>query len=126
MMYKLILGLGSVFGFMAVAIGAFGAHALKDRLISLNTMSSFQTGVQYHLFHALALVAIGILYKLYPDSVLLHWSGCFFVAGLIVFSGSLYALSLSGIRIFGAITPIGGLGFLAGWFLLIIFAFTKA
>ena len=115
---KLFLSLAALSGFLAVAIGAFGAHLIKEKL-ELRFYEIYQTGVQYHFYHTIALLAIAVLLKFYPDSRLLTLSGWFFVAGIIIFSGSLYALSLSGITKLGAITPIGGLCFLAGWGLLL-------
>jgi uncharacterized membrane protein YgdD (TMEM256/DUF423 family) len=113
-MFKTFLLLGSINGFLAVALGAFAAHGLKSRL-SEYLLGVFQTGVQYQMTHAIALVLVAILCKLYPDSSPLLWSGWCFLAGIVFFSGSLYALSLSGVKVFGAITPIGGVLFLIGW-----------
>jgi uncharacterized membrane protein YgdD (TMEM256/DUF423 family) len=109
------LALGGIFGFLAVAIGAFGAHALRDTLEAHNTTAVYQTGVQYHVTHALALLLIALLLGQFPNAKPLRAAGGLFAVGIIIFSGSLYALALSGIRIFGAITPLGGLCFLAGW-----------
>lgn len=112
---------GALFAFLAVAFGAFGAHALRDRL-SADMLAVYQTGVQYQAMHALALLVLfGISDRLGPPK-LCRVAGWLFVIGVIVFSGSLYALALSGIRGFGAITPIGGLCFLAGWLALVIAA----
>src|SRR6185437_11340191 len=105
---KLFLFLASAFGFLSVAIGAFGAHALKDR-ISPEMLEINHTGSQYQMYHSLALLAVAILLKFYPDSKLFNAAGWLFVVGIIFFSGSLYLLSLTGVRILGAITPIGGL-----------------
>jgi uncharacterized membrane protein YgdD (TMEM256/DUF423 family) len=103
---------GAIFAFMGIGIGAFGAHAVKNT-ISPESLAIYQTGVQYHLIHALALVLVGILgTKISP------WVGRLFSIGICVFSGSLYALALTGIKWLGAITPIGGVCFLAGWALL--------
>ncbi|SES18666.1 DUF423 domain-containing protein [Salipaludibacillus aurantiacus] len=115
---KLFLLLGSLNAFLFVAIGAFGAHALKERLETGGYLETFQTGVQYHMIHALALIAVAILSRYLSATGLVHGAGWAFVAGIILFSGSLYALSLTGIRVLGAITPIGGVAFLAGWALL--------
>lgn len=106
--------LGAVSGFVAVAAGAFGAHALRERLPP-NLLETFKTGATYELVHALALVAVGVLLAQRGPNALLTWSGFLFVAGTVLFSGSLYALALSGLRPLGAITPFGGLAFLAGW-----------
>ena len=101
-------------GMLAVVFGAFGAHALKNRLDDY-ALGVFQTAVQYHFYHSLALLAVGILALSVPDSTLLKSSGWLFATGLVVFSGSLYILSLSGVRWLGAVTPLGGLAFIAGW-----------
>jgi uncharacterized membrane protein YgdD (TMEM256/DUF423 family) len=110
---RLFLALGSLFGLLAVALGAFAAHALKARL-GADLLATFEVGVRYQMYHALALLAVGLVHKSSPSS-LLAASGWLFVVGIVVFSGSLYVLSLSGIRWFGAITPFGGIAFLAGW-----------
>ena len=99
---------------LAVAFGAFGAHALKGRLDEY-ALGVFQTAVQYHFYHSLALLGVGILALSQPQTVLLKTSGWMFLLGILVFSGSLYLLSVSGMRWLGAITPLGGLAFLAGW-----------
>jgi uncharacterized membrane protein YgdD (TMEM256/DUF423 family) len=106
---------GGVFGFLAVAIGAFGAHALKGTLEANQTTAVFQTGVQYHSAHALALLLIALLMGQLPQAKSLRTAGWLFVVGIVIFSGSLYALALTNIPILGAITPIGGLCFLIGW-----------
>src|ERR1039458_6824177 len=116
---KLFLFLASIFGFLAVAIGAFGAHAVKSR-ISPEMLDIYHTGTQYQMYHSLALLAVAILLKFYPESRMLTISGWLFTAGIVVFSGSLYALSLSGVKMLGAITPIGGLCFFGGWLFLLI------
>lgn len=122
-MYKLFLFLGSVLGFLAVALGAFGAHALRSRM-EADLMAVYQTGVQYHMYHALALLLTAVLCRFFPQSPLFMWAGWLFFAGVVVFSGSLYVLSMTGVRAWGAVTPVGGLAFLAGWLLLMIAAFT--
>ena len=113
-MANLFLSLGALSGLLAVAFGAFGAHALRGRLDDY-AMGVFETAVQYHFSHTLALVAVGLLALHQPHTALLRSSGWLFVLGLVLFSGSLYALSLSGIKWLGAITPLGGLAFIAGW-----------
>ncbi len=110
---RLFLALGSLFALLAVALGAFAAHALKARL-GADLIGTFEVGVRYQMYHAIALLAVGLAHKSWP-SPLLAASGWLFVIGIVVFSGSLYVLSLSGIRWFGAITPFGGIAFLAGW-----------
>jgi len=112
------LVLGSIGGFLSVALGAFGAHILKQSL-SADSLAVFQTGVQYQMYHALALVLVGIFTR-WTDSPWLTWSGILFTAGIVLFSGSLYLLSMTGTKTLGAITPIGGICFLAGWAFLLI------
>ncbi|QSQ18764.1 DUF423 domain-containing protein [Pyxidicoccus parkwayensis] len=114
------LVVGAVNGFLSVAAGAFGAHALKARLPQ-DLLVIFETGARYHMYHALGLVAVGLLGQLRP-SPLLSGAGWAMLVGIVLFSGSLYALALSGVRVLGAITPLGGLGFLAGWLLLAVAA----
>jgi uncharacterized membrane protein YgdD (TMEM256/DUF423 family) len=115
---KLFVVLGALAGAAAVALGAFGAHALKARLAP-DQLAVWQTAVQYHFWHALALVAIGILGALaLPGSTALKWAGWLMVAGLVLFSGSLYVLVLSGARWLGAVTPFGGTAWIAAWLLL--------
>ena len=109
-----LLFAGAVSGFFAVALGAFGAHGLKNKLPA-DLLAVYQTGVEYHFYHSLALLAVGILVYLLPANNALRWSGWCFAAGILVFSGSLYILSLTGVRWLGAITPIGGVAFLVGW-----------
>jgi len=113
-MAKLFITLASLSGMLAVAFGAFGAHALRGRLDE-NMMSVFQTAVQYHFYHSLALLAVGVIALSQPQTALLRSSGYLFLVGIVVFSGSLYLLSMSGLRWLGAITPLGGLAFIAGW-----------
>ena len=120
-MPSLFLILAGANGFLAVALGAFAAHALRDRL-SLEMLAVFQTGVQYHMTHALALFGIGLLSLHFPNAVLPRVSGYLFLGGILLFSGSLYLLSVTGIRWLGAITPFGGVAFLTAWACLIWFA----
>lgn len=108
---------GSINLFLAVALGAFGAHALKARLAP-DLMVIFQTGNQYHFYHALGLLAVAAAAGFVPGSRLIRWSGMFILAGLVLFSGSLYALSLTGQRWMGMMAPFGGTAFLVGWLLL--------
>ena len=103
----------------AVALGAFSAHALKGRL-SAEMLAVWHTGVEYHIYHALGLLAVGLVATQHPESALLKWSGWLMFTGILLFSGSLYALALSGERWLGAITPIGGIAFLAAWALLVV------
>lgn len=113
-MAKLFLTLGSLAGLLAVAFGAFGAHALRARLDS-TAQGVFETAVQYHFWHALALLAVGLLALQQPGSGLLRSSGWLFCLGILIFSGSLYALAITGSKWLGAVTPLGGLAFIAGW-----------
>lgn len=103
---------------LAVGLGAFGAHALRARL-SPDLLFVFETGVRYHFYHALALFAVAWLSERHPGP-LVHGAGWAFVLGIVVFSGSLYLLSATGVRWLGAITPIGGVAFLLGWLLLLV------
>ena len=98
----------------AVALGAFGAHGLKNQLNETD-MAIYRTAVEYHMWHALGLGFIGLLTERYPGSRCLTWAGGLMLAGIAIFSGSLYLLSLSGPRWLGMITPIGGLSFMAAW-----------
>ncbi len=116
-MAKLFISLAALSGMLAVAFGAFGAHALKGRLDDY-ALGVYTTAVQYHFYHSLALLAVGLLALQLPQSAALKTSGYLFALGLVVFSGSLYVLSLTGLRWMGAITPLGGLAFMAGWLCL--------
>lgn len=116
-MAKFALMVGSLSGLFAVVFGAFGAHALKARL-SVESLSAFQTGVQYQMFHALALVMTGLLLLQFRDSTSLAWAARLFFAGIVLFSGSIYLLTLTDMRWPGPITPLGGLCFIAAWAML--------
>ncbi len=117
-MDKTFLLIGAVAGFLAVAFGAFGAHALRGRL-SPEMLTVFETGVRYQMYHALAIFAVGLMMGR-MGGWLFSTAGWLFTAGTALFSGSLYVLALSGVATFGAITPIGGLLLLAGWACLIV------
>lgn len=109
---------GAVFMALGVLLGAFGAHALKAQL-SPELLQVYKTGVEYQFYHALGLLLIGTIgFRI--DSKWLRWSAILLIAGILLFSGSLYALALSGIKSLGAITPIGGLSFVAGWVCLVV------
>ena len=111
---------GAVLGFFGVAFGAFGAHALRDRL-EPQMLAVFQTGVQYHFIHALALILFGLWMRQSPHaSPIAGWA---FLIGVIVFSGSLYLLAVTGVKWLGAITPIGGIAFMVGWCLFALAAY---
>ena len=107
------IAVGSIFGGLAVALGAFGAHALQGRL-SPRDLDIFETAVRYQMYHALALLACGLM-ATRVESGALRLAGAAFVIGILIFSGSLYTLVLSGLRWLGAVTPIGGVAFLVGW-----------
>jgi uncharacterized membrane protein YgdD (TMEM256/DUF423 family) len=111
---KLFLVLASLAGALAVMLGAFGAHALRAKL-GPDLLAIWNTAVQYHFWHALALLAIGLAAIHLPQSVPLRWAGWLMLAGIAIFSGSLYALALTGLRGLGAVTPFGGVAFIAGW-----------
>ena len=113
-MAKLFITLASLSGMLAVVFGAFGAHALKGKLDD-QALKVFETAVQYHFYHTFALLVVGVIALNQPQTMLLKSSGWLFVIGILVFSGSLYLLSLTGVRWLGAITPLGGLAFIAGW-----------
>jgi uncharacterized membrane protein YgdD (TMEM256/DUF423 family) len=120
---KQILQLAGISGALAVGLGAFGAHSLEALLIQNGRLDTFQTAVNYHFYHTLALLGIGVLAIVKPD-----WKGISFAAwsmvlGILIFSGSLYVLSLTGITWLGAITPLGGLAFILGWFSLVYLSF---
>lgn len=112
---------GAINAFLAVAFGAFGAHALKEKL-SEKYLAIWETAVQYQMYHAIGLIVIGILMSsnIIGNVSQLSWAGYFMLAGIVIFSGSLYVLSLSAIGILGAITPIGGVAFLTAWVLVIL------
>jgi len=116
---KAFLALGSLGMLLAVAMGAFGAHVLKKTLVP-DLMAAYEIAVHYHIYHAIGLLAVGLLAPRLPETMLPRWAGILMAAGLVLFSGSLYALSLSGVRWLGAITPIGGMAFMAAWLLLAI------
>ena len=112
---------GAVLGFLGVALGAFAAHGLKARLEELGTLKAFETGVRYHMYHALALVACAWVAARWPGAAA-NASGWLFIAGVVLFSGSLYVLALTGVKWLGAITPFGGVLLLAGWVALAVSA----
>ncbi len=116
-MHTLIMALAAINGLLAVALGAFAAHGLRG-MLSTRMLETFQTGVEYHMYHALALLAVGMLVMHYPNQALLRYSAWLFLAGIILFCGSLYLLSITGMRWLGPITPLGGAAFLLGWALM--------
>jgi len=115
-MIRAYIVLAALFGFTGVALGAFASHALKSQLSAAH-LAVFQTGVQYQMLHALALLGVALL-SLHRPGRLLTVAGGLFVVGILLFSGSLYLLTLSGVGRLGMITPIGGMSFLAGWLCL--------
>lgn len=110
---RLFLTIAGLLGFLAVAGGAFGAHALRAR-VTPEALAVFETGVRYHMYHALALLGVGILLGRLSTNQLV-WAGWLFIIGTVIFSGSLYLLTFTGVRSWGAVTPLGGVALLAGW-----------
>ncbi|MFB5663265.1 DUF423 domain-containing protein [Alteribacillus sp. HJP-4] len=118
-MWKLFVILGAINAAAAVGFGAFGAHGLEGKL-SERLMEVYQTAVQYHIMHALGLLAIGLAAAYAGSSASLGWAGGLLFTGIIIFSGSLYTMAFTGISWLGAITPIGGTAFIAGWVMLVV------
>ena len=123
-MDRTFLFVGAVAGFVGVALGAFGAHGLRTRL-SAEMLAVFETGVRYQMYHALAILIVALA-AARLDGWLIRAAGWLFTVGIVLFSGSLYALALSGVTILGAVTPIGGLAFLGGWGCLALAALVLA
>ncbi len=118
---KTFIIIGAINAFLAVALGAFGAHGLEGR-VEQKYLEIWKTGVTYQMFHATGLLIVGVLLGRLPANALLSWSGSMMVIGIILFSGSLYVMTLTKISILGAITPLGGLSFLAAWILIVVAA----
>lgn len=120
---KLFLIVGAISSMLSVAFGAFGAHLLEGR-IEDKYLDTWQTAVQYQMFHSVGLIVIAILMSssLLGPLTQLSWAGYLMIAGIVIFSGSLYVLSLTGIGILGAITPIGGVAFIAAWIMVVVAA----
>jgi uncharacterized membrane protein YgdD (TMEM256/DUF423 family) len=118
---KTFIIIGAINAFLAVALGAFGAHGLEGR-VEQKYLEIWKTGVTYQMFHATGLLIVGVLLGRLPANALLSWSGWMMLIGIILFSGSLYVMTLTKISILGAITPLGGLSFLAAWILIIVAA----
>jgi len=116
---KLFIIIGAVNAFLAVALGAFGAHGLEGR-VEPKYLEIWKTGVTYQMFHAIGILIVGVLLGNLPATSLLSWSGWLMLIGVVLFSGSLYVMTLTKISILGAITPLGGVSFLVAWVLLII------
>ena len=110
---KTFLVIGALSGMLAVLLGAFGAHAM--RRLTPDMLAVYQTGVQYHFWHALGLLAIALTLAHFPAAQGLKWAGWLMLAGILIFSGSLYLLAVTGMRWLGAITPIGGSAFIVAW-----------
>jgi len=123
-MHPVFLFLSALSAFMAVAMGAFGAHALKG-VLSVDMLAIYKTAVTYQMWHALGLGLIAFLRQLQPQSRLIKYAGWLMFSGIILFSGSLYLLSLSGLKWLGMITPLGGVCFLSAWLLLMIYALSS-
>ena len=123
-MDRTFLLVGALAAFIGVALGAFGAHGLRNRL-SADMLAVFETGVRYQMYHALAILIVALAVARI-DGWLIRAAGWLFTGGIVLFSGSLYALALSGVTVLGAVTPIGGLAFLAGWACLAIAALALA
>lgn len=120
-MEKIFFALGSLLAGLSVALGAFGAHALRERLDE-RMLANFETGARYQMYHALALLAVAWAVSRFSNSQFPVYAGWLFVAGIILFSGSLYIMAFTGQRWLGAVTPLGGVAFIAGWVCLIIAA----
>jgi uncharacterized membrane protein YgdD (TMEM256/DUF423 family) len=117
-----IIQAAAIFGALAVGIGAFGAHGLEDILVETGRTDTFETAVKYHFYHTLALFLIGILTLAKPNWKKLSSAALLMMLGILIFSGSLYILSLTGITWLGAITPLGGVAFITGWILVFLAA----
>lgn len=120
-MERLFFMAASLLGGLAVALGAFGAHAMQGR-VAENLLANYETGVRYHFYHALALIAVVVAIQRWPNSNLPVIAGWLFIIGVLIFSGSLYVMAFTGFRWLGAITPIGGVSLIAGWICLILVA----
>ena len=129
-MHKKFLIIAVIFGGLAVALGAFGAHGLEKITSDENILHGFQTGVQYQIYHALALLAISVMYEKFQHTWI-KWAGNCFITGVILFSGSLYTLTFlkiqesSAVKFVGPVTPLGGIFFISGWLFLLIAAVKK-
>lgn len=122
--YQFFLAAGALLGALSVGIGAFGAHGLKNLLVETGRLETFETAVKYQFYHTLAIMMVGIWLQHHMDKQVV-WAGIMFMAGILIFSGSLYVLCLTNIKWLGAITPIGGLAFIAGWVLIFLAAIKK-
>jgi uncharacterized membrane protein YgdD (TMEM256/DUF423 family) len=120
-MHRTFLLIGALCGVVGVTLGAFGAHGLRSRL-SPDMLAVFETGVRYHMYHALAILGVAIIADRMQASRLVLVSGWLFLAGIVLFSGSLYLLATTGVRALGAVTPLGGVAFLLAWACLAVAA----
>lgn len=118
-MFKLFIGIGAILAALGVVLGAFGAHGLRARL-EPRMLEVWQTGTEYHIYHALGLILIGIISYWIQDSALIKWAGSLMLIGILLFSGSLYLLALTGSGWLGAMAPVGGLSFIIAWILLAV------
>jgi uncharacterized membrane protein YgdD (TMEM256/DUF423 family) len=113
--------IGAFTAMLSVVLGAFGTHLLKDRL-SADAINVYDTGVQYQMYHSIGILLIALLIERLPSQKLAIWAARLLLMGIVLFSGSLYALALSGVKVLGAITPLGGIAFIAGWICLALAA----
>lgn len=115
-MSRIFLALGAVNAFLCVVLGALGAHGLKS-VLTANMLTNFQTGVQYHFYHAIGLILVGLAMERLPQARALKFSGILMMIGIVLFSGTLYVVSLTGWRGLGMVAPLGGSSYMAGWLL---------
>lgn len=118
------VAMGAIAAMLSVAIGAFGAHMLEDRMTEYE-LNVFRTGVQYQMFHALGILIVALFADRLPDNKAPLWAARFMLIGIVLFSGSLYVLAISGMKWLGAITPLGGVSFIAGWIFLVAAAYKR-
>ncbi|ULO05953.1 DUF423 domain-containing protein [Paenibacillus sp. 19GGS1-52] len=123
-MQRTFMTWGALLAMLGVAIGAFGAHLLKS-IISEDYMQVYETGVHYQMIHALGLILIALVVGQWGESTRLRWAGWLLCSGIVLFSGSLYVLSITGVKVLGAITPLGGVCFIAGWIFLALEALSR-
>lgn len=119
-MPRFLISCAAISGLLSVVLGAFGSHGLRN-VLSPSSLATFHTANEYHIVHSLALLALGVLARVELGSSLVKYSGFAFILGIILFSGSLYLLAVSGMKVLGIITPLGGFSFLLGWALLAIY-----
>lgn len=126
-MDKFFIQSGAILGAIGVGFGAFGAHALNKMLTETNRLDTYETAVKYQFYHAIALVLVGVLLQNASPLATKYygWAGYAFLIGTVIFSGSLYIICFSGIKVFGAVAPIGGLAFIVGWLLVFWGAFRQ-